>query len=175
MEILNEDKKIIGIGLLSNGNHSEDSAENTSQSHNNNRNNIFNVITNILYPNKEQKELILYKLEKSLELLSKIEKAKINYESINVKIKEEEKRKIYDINFLFLEWKNAFKIGYRTDLTFKKLIQLQDDITLESIKNNLASLVPNLKIEIFKEDFHNFAKSIPDVLSNEEIDSYNDE
>ena len=172
MEKLNEDIKNNEIGLLSNENHSEETLENTIQSQNNNGNNVFNTIKDILYPNKDQKESILDKIEKSMELLSSIELTENNCENLNVKLNDENKKLNYDIRFLFSEWKNSFNKGYRADKIFKKLIKIEKDITLESIKKNLTDLVSNSKIEIFKEDYHNFAKKISSVLGDNEIDNY---
>ena len=74
---------------------------------------------------------------------------------------------------LFEEWKRAFEKGYRTEITFKQLVKLESDITLEIIKNNLSILVPNLKVEIFIEDYHDFSKNIKDILKDKEINNYN--
>ena len=171
-EKLNEGKGNIINGLSSNGNHSENSAENTNQSQNNNGNNIFNVIQNILYPDKIQKEIVIDKIDKGIGLLSKIEEAKKKYQNLNLELYDEKKRRAYDIGFLFEEWQKAFNHGYRTQILFKKLVKLDGDTTLECIKNNLIILVPDLKIKIFSEDFHDFS-NIGEIISDKEIDNYN--
>lgn len=172
MEKLNEDSKNNETSLLLTENRSEETVENTSQSQNNNGNTVFNTIRDILYPNKNQKEIILGKIEKSMELLSTIQLVKNDYENLNASLKGVKDKRKYDISFLFLEWKNSFKQGYRREELFQKLVKLEKDITIESIKNNLTVLVPNLKIEIFHEDFHNFTNNISSTLNDKEIDNY---
>ena len=172
MEKLNEDSKNNETSFLLTENRSEETVENTSQSQNNNGNTVFNTIRDILYPNKNQKEIILGKIEKSMELLSTIQLVKNDYENLNASLKGVKDKRKYDISFLFLEWKNSFKQGYRREELFQKLVKLEKDITIESIKNNLTVLVPNLKIEIFHEDFHNFTNNISSTLNDKEIDNY---
>ena len=172
IEKLNEETKNNEINLLLTENNSEETVENTTQSQNNKGNTVFNTIRNILYPNKNQREIIQGKIEKSIELLSTIQLAKSDYENLNASLKGVEDKRKYDIGFLFLEWKKSFNQGYRTDKIFKKLVKLEKDTSIESIKNNLTILVPNLKIEIFHEDFHNFTKNISNILHDKEIDNY---
>ena len=66
-----------------------------------------------------------------MELLSNIEKSKINYEELKKQKNIEEKRRNYDIKFLFQEWKNAFNVGYRKDVIFQKLVKLEKETSLE--------------------------------------------
>ena len=155
-EKLNKGKINLISTLSSNRNHSENSAENTTQSQNNNGNNIFNVIKNILYQNKIQKEIVIDKIDNSKSLLSKIEETEIKYQNLNSELSDAKKKKTYDIGFLFEEWQKAFNTGYRTQILFKKLVKLDSDTTLFYIKNNLVTLVPDLKIKIFSKDFHDF-------------------
>ena len=69
-------------------NNSEETVENTTQSQNNIGNTVFKTIRNILYPNKNQGEIIQGKIEKSIELLSTIQLAKGDYENLNASLKE---------------------------------------------------------------------------------------
>ena len=62
------------------------------------------------------------------------------------------KRRNYDIKFLFQEQENDFNVGYRKDVIFQKLVKLEKETSLDSIKSNLGFLVPNLKMEIFSND-----------------------
>ena len=107
-----------------------------------------------------------------MELLSNIEKSKINYEELKKQKNIEEKRRNYDIKFLFQEWKNAFNVGYRKDVIFQKLVKLEKETSLETMKSNLVVLVPNLKMEIFSDDYHNFARNISGYIKDKDIDSY---
>ena len=152
---------------------SEDSIGSTSQSQNKNGNDIFNEIKNILYPNIMQKEVIINKINKSIKILSDIEITQTNCEKLNINLTEENSNKNYDIKFLFEEWRKAFNKGYRTNPIYRKLIKLENDTTLQSIKENLSKLAPNLKVELFIKDYHNFSKIISRVISDNEINNYN--
>ena len=170
-KIINEDKKDITVDLSNKENGSEDSNGNTSQ--NKNGNDIFNEIKNILYPNNTQKEVIINKINKSIKILSDIEITQTNCEKLNINLTEENSNKNYDIKFLFEEWRKAFNKGYRTNPIYRKLIKLENDTTLQSIKENLSKLAPNLKVELFIKDYHNFSKIISRVISDNEINNYN--
>jgi len=170
-KIIKEDKKDIIHDLSNKENGSEDSNGSTSQ--NNNGNDIFNEIKNILYPNSTQKEIIINKINKSMKILSDIEITQTNCEKLNINLTEENSRKNYDIKFLFEEWRKAFNKGYRTNPIYRKLVKWENDTSLQSIKENLSKLAPDLKVELFIKDYHNFSKIISRVITDNEINNYN--
>ena len=173
---INEEKKDDKIDLSNNENISEDSNGNTSQSqkngNGNNGNNIYNEIIDILYHKKTQKEIIINKIEKSQTILKDIENAQIENEKLEMNLNEENLKKNYDINFLFEEWKNAFKKGYRNDKIYQKLIKLDKNTTLKLIRDDLSKLATDLAVEIFSEDYHNFSKIIDVVIPDNELNVY---
>ena len=173
---INEEKKDDKIDLSNYENISEDSNGNTSQSqkngNGNNGNNVCDEINDILYHKKTQKEIIINKIEKSQTILKDIENAQIENEKLEMNLNEKNLKKNYDINFLFEEWKNAFKKGYRNDKIYQKLIKLDKNTTLKLIRDDLSKLATDLAVEIFSEDYHNFSKIIDVVIPDNELNVY---
>ena len=52
------------------------------------------------------------------------------------------------------------------------MVKLEKETSLELIKSNLATFAPNLKIEIFSNDYHYFAKNISGFIKDRKIESY---
>ena len=69
-----------------------------------------------------------------MELLSTIQLVKNDYENLNASLKGVKDKRKYDISFLFLGWKNSFEQGCGREELFQKLVKLEKDITIESIK-----------------------------------------
>ena len=80
---------------------------------------------------------------------------------------------VFDIQYIFKEWKKSFEKGYKQKKEFQNLVKLRNDIDLPKMKEAILILTGNHKYEIFvNDDPSNFQKMIDKTISKKEIMNY---
>ena len=122
--------------------------------------------------NSDEIELITSKIKSEIELASKIELCFEKNNALIEQLRTEISKNIYDIDYLFKQWKNSFNYGYKTDDIFKKIIKFSPNITLDKIKENTTKLIGNKVMKIYKEDASKFISMIDSVLEKNSVENY---
>ena len=150
---------------------SEDKEEEESASINKiNDHDLFSKIKDVLYPNKNENERIVNKINEEINVSQKIIEFSNNFKVLKEKYDKNEQT-ICNIELFYQEWKDSFGKGYKNSEVYKKLIKF-NNTSLTDIKNNISLLIKGETFLVYEEDAHNFTNKIKDTLKKDEIYSY---